>query len=74
MNDRASSLRSLEALLFISDEPVTSAVLAQALGAERPEVEAWCEALARGYEERQAGLTLRNVAGGWRLTTRPRPG
>ncbi len=34
MNDRASSLRSLEALLFISDEPVTSAVLAQALGAE----------------------------------------
>ena len=71
MNDRASSLRSLEALLFISDEPVTSAVLAQALGAERPEVDAWCEELARGYEEREAGLTLRNVAGGWRLTTHP---
>jgi segregation and condensation protein B len=71
VNDRASSLRSLEALLFISDEPVTSAVLAQALGAERPQVDAWCEELARGYEEREAGLTLRNVAGGWRLTTHP---
>ena len=57
--------------MFISDEPVTSAVLAQALGADRPEVDAWCEELARGYEERGAGITLRNVAGGWRLTTHP---
>ena len=73
MNHQAS-LRSLEALLFISDEPVTSAVLAQALGAERPEVDAWCEELARGYDERGAGITLRNVAGGWRLTTHPGAG
>ena len=71
MSDRASSRRSLEALLFISDEPVTSAILAKALGVERPEVDAWCEDLARGYEEREAGITLRNVAGGWRLTTHP---
>ena len=71
MSDRRSSLRSLEALLFISDEPVTSAVLAQALGTERIEVDAWCGELARGYEERGAGITLRNVAGGWRLTTHP---
>jgi segregation and condensation protein B len=34
-------------------------------------VDAWCEELARGYEEREAGITLRNVAGGWRLTTHP---
>jgi segregation and condensation protein B len=71
VSDHGSSLRSLEALLFISDEPVTSAVLAQALGTGRAEVDAWCEELARGYEERGAGITLRNVAGGWRLTTHP---
>ena len=71
MSDHDSSLRSLEALLFISDEPVTSAVLAQALGTGRTEVDAWCEELARGYEDRGAGITLRNVAGGWRLTTHP---
>ena len=69
MSERASSLRSLEALLFISDEPVTSAVLAQALGVERAVVDGMCEELARGYEERGSGITLRNVAGGWRLTT-----
>jgi len=71
VSDRGASLRSLEALLFISDEPVASAVLAQALGTGRTEVDAWCEELARGYEDRGAGITLRNVAGGWRLTTHP---
>jgi segregation and condensation protein B len=71
VSDRASPLRSLEALLFISDEPVTSAVLAQALGADRAAVDGLCEELARGYEERGSGITLRSVAGGWRLTTHP---
>src|SRR6186997_1970868 len=66
-----SSLRALEALLFVSDEPVTSVVLAQALGIERRDVDALCEELAAAYEERGAGITLRNVAGGWRLTTHP---
>jgi segregation and condensation protein B len=66
-----ATLRALEALLFVSDEPVTSVVLAQALGIERREVDAFCEQLAAAYEERGAGITLRNVAGGWRLTTHP---
>lgn len=67
----ASALRALEALLFVSDEPVTALVLAQALGVDRREAERLCEELARTYEEREAGLVLRNVAGGWRLTTSP---
>ena len=71
MSERPSSLRSLEALLFISDEPVTSTVLAHALGADRATIDGLCEELARGYEERGAGVTLRSVAGGWRLTTHP---
>ncbi|HET8525746.1 MAG TPA: SMC-Scp complex subunit ScpB [Actinomycetota bacterium] len=66
-----ADVRALEALLFVSDEPVTSVVLAQALGIERREVDALCERLAAAYEERGAGITLRNVAGGWRLTTHP---
>jgi chromosome segregation and condensation protein ScpB len=66
-----ATLRALEALLFVSDEPVTSVVLAQAPGDRAPEVDALCEQLAAGYEERGAGITLRNVAGGWRLTTHP---
>jgi segregation and condensation protein B len=64
-------LRPLEALLFVSDEPVAAVVLAQALGVERREAEELCERLARSYEERGAGLVLRSVAGGWRLATHP---
>lgn len=71
MSGRAELRRSLEALLFISDEPVSSTVLAQALETDRREVEALCDELARGYEERGAGIVLRDVGGGWRLTTHP---
>lgn len=71
MSDRQPLLQALEALLFVSDEPVASVVLAQALGVERREADDLCEELARSYEERGAGITLRNVGGGWRLTTHP---
>jgi segregation and condensation protein B len=67
----AERIRDLESLLFVSDEPVSSTVLAQALDVERREADALCEELARSYEERGAGIVLRNVAGGWRLGTRP---
>jgi segregation and condensation protein B len=70
-DDRGPLLRALEALLFVSDEPVTAVVLGQALGVERREVDELCEALARSYEERGAGIVLRGVAGGWRLSTHP---
>lgn len=66
-----SSVRELEALLFVSDEPVGSVALAQALGTSRQEVDRLCGELATLYQERGAGITLRNVAGGWRLTTHP---
>lgn len=69
--DRAELLRALEALLFVSDEPVAAVVLAQALDVERREADELCEELARAYEERAAGLVLRSVAGGWRLATHP---
>lgn len=72
--DRGTLLRALEALLFVSDEPVAAVVLGAALGLERREADELCEELARSYQERGAGLVLRNVAGGWRLTTHPDAG
>ncbi len=71
MSERSELLRDLEALLFVSDDPVASVELARSLGVDRREVDALCEELARAYEERGAGIVLRNVAGGWRLTTSP---
>jgi segregation and condensation protein B len=63
--------RSLEALFFVSDEPLTSAVLAQALELDRRTVEAMCDRLQRELDDRGSGFVLRNVAGGWRLFTHP---
>jgi segregation and condensation protein B len=71
VSERQPLLQALEALLFVSDEPVAGVVLAQALGVERREADDLCEELARSYEERGAGITLRSVGGGWRLTTHP---
>jgi len=71
VSERGSLLQALESVLFVSDEPVASVVLAQALGVERRQADELCAALANDYEERGSGITLRNVAGGWRLTTHP---
>ena len=73
MSDRATTAdtRALEAVLFVSDEPLTPAVLSQALDMERASVEALCEQLQHKLEARGAGVVLRNVAGGWRLFTAP---
>jgi segregation and condensation protein B len=69
--DATTDTRALEALFFVSDEPLTASVLAQALEIDRREVEARCRRLADELEERASGVTLREVAGGWRLFTHP---
>jgi len=71
VTDQADQMRALEALLFVSDEPLSSTVLAQALEVDRRAADELCEALAHGLDERGSGLVLRNVAGGWRLFTHP---
>ena len=63
--------RSIEALLFVSDEPVAASVLAGSLEVDRAAVDAACAELASDLESRGAGIVLRNVAGGWRLFTHP---
>lgn len=67
----AHDTRALEALFFVSDEPLTASVLAQSLEVDRRTVEAMCDRLQRDLEDRSSGLVLRNVAGGWRLYTHP---
>ncbi len=69
MSGREQLRGALEALLFVSDEPVSSIVLAQALDTDRRTVDELADELAAAYEERGAGIVIRNVAGGWRLST-----
>jgi segregation and condensation protein B len=68
---RIHDTRSLEALFFVSDEPLAASVLAQTLELDRRTVEAMCDRLAKELDDRASGLVLRNVAGGWRLFTHP---
>jgi segregation and condensation protein B len=63
--------RTLEALLFVSDEPLAPAVIAQALEVDRRTADAMCERLATDLDYRWSCLVLRSVAGGWRLFTHP---
>ncbi len=68
---RDRSLRAIEAILFVADEPLSSALIGQALEVERAEAERLLERLAGDYERTGSGLSLRRVAGGWRLYTHP---
>src|SRR4051812_46488490 len=67
--DEVRLRQALEALLFVSDEPLSAGSLAQAVEVDRRTVESALQAMVADYEERSAGLALRNVAGGWRLST-----
>lgn len=60
-----------EALIFVSDEPLTAKVMADVLGEEKGWVSVAVEELAKEFNERNGGLMLREVAGGWQFATRP---
>jgi segregation and condensation protein B len=62
---------TLEALLFLSAEPVRADALAEASGAEAHEVVTALERLREHYEFERRGLVLRELAGGWALSTHP---
>jgi segregation and condensation protein B len=60
-----------EALIFVSDEPLGVKTMADVLGEEREAIQAAVEELAREYEQREGGLQLREIGGGWQISTRP---
>ena len=61
----------IEALIFVSEEPLTVRTLAEVLKVEKTEVEESLAKLAEEFNARQSGLQLREVAGGWQFATRP---
>lgn len=62
---------ALEALLFVTDEPVGASRLANIVDQPVEAVEKTLEALAAEYAADERGFQLRQVAGGWRLYTHP---
>lgn len=74
MSDRfedAQLTAALEAMLFVTSEPVSALVLAGRLGVDVSEVEAGLRTLSDSLARNERGIQLREVAGGWRLYTHP---
>ncbi|HXF42840.1 MAG TPA: SMC-Scp complex subunit ScpB [Pyrinomonadaceae bacterium] len=66
----AEIMAAAEAIIFVSDEPVTTKILSEVLGESREMVEAALEMLKNEYASRESGLQLREIAGGWQIATR----
>ncbi len=62
---------AIEAILLVVDEPVTEVTLAQVLERPTAQIGEVLRSLAADYTGSARGFELREVAGGWRLYTRP---
>jgi segregation and condensation protein B len=67
----AEMMAIIEALIFVSEEPLSTKALADVLKEDRGWIETALEALAEEFNSRNGGLFLREVAGGWQFATRP---
>jgi segregation and condensation protein B len=61
----------IEALIFVSEEPISAKIIAELLREERDVVDAALAELSQEFNGRNGGLQLREVAGGWQFVTRP---
>jgi segregation and condensation protein B len=62
---------AIETLVFVSEEPLTIKSLADILQEDKRVVLSALEALAEEYNSREGGLQIREIAGGWQISTRP---
>ncbi len=62
----------IECLLFVAEEPLPFKVICKVLGTvPEEEVQLALDTLIAEYDQRGCGLEIREVAGGWRISTRP---
>ena len=62
---------TLEAMIYAADEPATPAQLSTALGLEKPVVRAALDELVASCASDDRGIEIREVAGGFKLYTKP---
>ena len=68
---RPESVRAIEAILMVADEPVTPQILGELLEMNPLHVEAICNDLRDSYEVEERGFLLVRVAGGYRYQSHP---
>ena len=69
--DSSSLKGALEAMLLVSSDPVSAPTLASILSITPGECASLLAELQVEYQEKNRGIQLREVAGGWRLFTHP---
>ena len=68
----ATELKAVtEALIFVADEPLDTKMLAKVLRVDQSAVDEAIQSLVEEYGSRSGGLQLRELAGGWQISTRP---
>ena len=71
VQNEAERIAIIEALIFVSEDPLTTKVIADLLREDRTVIETALAELANEFNSRNGGLQLREVAGGWQFATRP---
>jgi len=61
----------LEAIVYITDEPLSLDQICVGIEQPRERVAAMLEQLSADYERPECGLTIREVAGGYKMATKP---
>jgi segregation and condensation protein B len=70
-SDRQRLRALLEAIVYVAEEPLPAAQIAQALNQPKEVVEQILAEMAKEYEQAGHGLLIREVAGGYKMGTKP---
>ncbi|QQS41004.1 MAG: SMC-Scp complex subunit ScpB [Acidobacteriota bacterium] len=67
---RAELKSAIEALIFVSDEPLPVRTMARVLDEDKDAIASALEELSAEYAGRESGLQIREIGGGWQMSTR----
>ena len=67
----ARKLAVLEAIIYVTDEPLSAEQISKALGEPLTDVRFLLDQLVDEYSKPHHGLTVRELAGGYKMTTKP---
>src|ERR1700683_2076465 len=69
-SDAARLKAVLEAIVYVTEEPLSAEQIAAALGEPRERVEKLLEHLVAEFDRPEHGVTIREVAGGYKMATK----
>ena len=67
----ARRLAVLEAMVYVTDEPLTAEQIANAMGEPLPDIKLLLDQLVAEYNRPEHGLTVKEIAGGYKMATKP---